>query len=112
MALTFNGGIFDVNKNLALTEHMMQDNMIVISEASFRAVNEDQRKALVQAARDMEDSLRPKVIADDDRILALVKAKNIAINDVDKDAFRKTLEGMETEFAHVKKWVDRIKTIA
>jgi len=112
MALTFNGGIFDVNKNLALTEHMMQDNMIVISEASFRAVNEEQRKALVQAARDMEDALRPKVIADDDRILALVKAKNIAINEVDKDAFRKTLEGMETEFAHVKKWVDRIKTIA
>jgi TRAP-type C4-dicarboxylate transport system substrate-binding protein len=112
MALTYNGGIFDVNKNFALTEHMMQDNMIVISEASFRAVSEDQRKALVQAARDMEDTLRPKVIADDERILGLVKAKNIAINDVDKDAFRKTLEGMETEFAHVKKWVDRIKTIA
>lgn len=112
MALTYNGGIFDVNKNFALTEHMMQDNVIVMAEAVFRKVNEEQRKALVQASRDMEDELRPKVIADDNRILDLVKAKNIAINEVDKDAFRATLAGMESEFAHVKKWVERIKTIA
>jgi TRAP-type C4-dicarboxylate transport system substrate-binding protein len=111
MALTYNGGIFDVNKNFALTEHMMQDNMIVISEANYRKVSDDQRKALIQASRDMEDALRPKVIADDNRILELVKAKNIAINEVDKDAFRKAIEGMDNEFTHVKKWVDRIKTI-
>lgn len=112
MALTYNGGIFDVNKNLALTEHMMQDNVILMSEALFQKVTPEQRKALVQASRNMEDDLRPKVIADDKRILDLVKAKNIAINDVDKDAFRASLKGMDTEFAHVKKWVDRIATIA
>lgn len=112
MALTYNGGIFDVNKNFALTEHMMQDNMIVIAEATYRRVSEDHRKALIQASRDMEDALRPKVIADDNRILELVKAKNIAINEVDKDAFRKAIDGMEAEFTHVKKWVERIKTIA
>jgi TRAP-type transport system periplasmic protein len=112
MALTFNGGIFDVNKNFALTEHMMQDNMIVVAEALFRRVTDDQRKAMVQASRDMEDTLRPKVIADDVRILDLVKAKNIAINEVDKDAFRKAVDGMDAEFPHVKKWVDRIKAIA
>jgi TRAP-type transport system periplasmic protein len=112
MALTYNGGIFDVNKNFALTEHMMQDNMIVMAEAAFRRVTDDQRKAITQASRDMEDALRPKVIADDNRILGLVKAKNIAINEVDKEAFRKSLDGMDAEFAVVKKWVDRIKTIA
>ena len=112
MALTYNGGIFDVNKNLALTEHMMQDNVIIMSEALFQKVTPEQRKAIVQASRNMEDDLRPKVIADDKRILELVKAKNIAINEVDKDAFRATLKGMDTEFAHVKKWVDRIATIA
>ena len=112
MALTYNGGIFDVNKNLALTEHLMQDNVIIMSEALFQKVTPEQRKAIVQASRNMEDDLRPKVIADDKRILELVKAKNIAINEVDKDSFRATLKGMDTEFAHVKKWVDRIAAIA
>jgi TRAP-type transport system periplasmic protein len=112
MALTFNAGIFDVNKNFALTEHMMQDNMIVVAEALFRRVTDDQRKAMVQASRDMEDALRPKVIADDKRILDLVKAKNIAINEVDKEAFRAAVKGLDAEFPHVKKWVERIAQIA
>jgi tripartite ATP-independent transporter DctP family solute receptor len=112
LALTYNGGIFDVNKNFALTEHMMQDNMIVISDAAFGKLTEDQRKALTQASRDMEDDLRKKVIDDDKRILDLTKAKGIAINEVDKDAFRKAIDGMDAEFPLVKKWVDKIKTIA
>ncbi|MCA0404654.1 MAG: TRAP transporter substrate-binding protein [Proteobacteria bacterium] len=112
MALTYNGGIFDVNNHFALTEHMMQDNQVVTSEAFFRKINDEQRKAVLQAARDMEDAMRAKVIADDKEILAKVQAKGVKINEVDKDAFRKTLEGMETEFPHVKKWVERIKTIA
>ena len=56
MALTYNGGIFDVNKNLALTEHMMQDNVIIMSEALFQKVTPEQRKAIVQASRNMEDN--------------------------------------------------------
>jgi TRAP-type transport system periplasmic protein len=112
MALTYNSGIFDVNTNLALTEHMMQDNMLVIAEAQFTKLSEDLRKAVVQAARDTEDDLRKKVIDDDKRILELVKAKKIAINEVDKEAFRAAVKGLDGEFPHVKKWVDRIATIA
>ncbi|OYU48047.1 MAG: hypothetical protein CFE31_13695 [Rhizobiales bacterium PAR1] len=112
MALTYNSGIFDVNTNLALTEHMMQDNMLVIAEAQFTKLSEDLRKAVVQAARDTEDDLRKKVIDDDKRILELVKAKKIAINEVDKDAFRAAVKGLDGDFPHVKKWVERIATIA
>jgi TRAP-type transport system periplasmic protein len=112
LALTYNGGIFDVNTNFALTEHMMQDNQIVVAEAVFAKLTDDQRKALVQASRDMEDALRPKVIADDQRILGLAKEKKVAINEVDKDAFRKAIDGMDAEFPLVKKWVEKIKTIA
>mgnify|MGYP001765674039 CR=1 FL=1 len=112
LALTYNGGIFDVNKNFALTEHMMQDNMIVVPEAAFQKLSEDNRKALVQASRDMEDALRKKVIEDDARILGLTKAKGIAINEVDKDAFRAAIKGMDAEFPLVKPWVEKIATIA
>lgn len=112
LALTYNAGIFDVNKNFALTEHMMQDNMIVMAESVVSKLSPEHRKAVDQASRDMEDSLRPKVIADDKRILELVKAKNIAINEVDKDAFRKALEGFDADFPQVKKWVDKVKAIA
>jgi len=112
LALTYNGGIFDVNKNFALTEHMMQDNMIVVAEAVYGKLSDDLKKAVNQASRDMEDALRKKVIEDDARILGLTKAKGIAINEVDKEAFRAAIKGMDAEFPLVKKWVDRIATIA
>lgn len=111
-ALSFNSGIFDVNKNLALTEHMMQDNMIVLSENVFSKLSEENRKAVVQAGRDMEDELRKKVVEDDKATFEKIKAKGIAINEVDKDAFRAAIKGMDAEFPHVKKWVDRIATIS
>ena len=101
-----------MNTNFALTEHMMQDNMIVLPEVAFQRLTEDQRKAVVQAGRDMEDDLRKKVIDDDKRILGLVQGKKIAINEVDKDAFRAAVKGLDAEFPHVKKWVDRIGQIA
>ncbi|MGL4495062.1 MAG: TRAP transporter substrate-binding protein [Beijerinckiaceae bacterium] len=112
LALTYNGGIFDVNKNFALTEHMMQDNMIVLADGVYAKLSDAHKKAVNQASRDMEDELRKKVIDDDKRILDLTKAKGIAINEVDKEAFRKAIDGMDAEFPLVKKWVDRIKTIA
>lgn len=111
-ALTFNSGFFDVNHNLALTEHMMQDNMIVLPESAFQGVSADLRKALVQAARDMEDTIRPKVIAEDAGIMEKVKAKKVAVNEVDKAAFKATLKGMDDEFAYVKPWVERISAIS
>lgn len=112
MALTFNSGIYDVSKNLALTEHMMQDNVLIVADAAFQRLSEPLRQALVKAGRDMEDDLRPRVVADDNRILEEVKKKNITINEVDKAAFRAALQGMDAEFPHVKKWVDRIGQIA
>ena len=112
LALTYNAGIFDVNTNFALTEHMMQDNMIVMAEQVVSKLSPEHRKAVDQASRDMEDALRPKVIADDKRILELVKAKKIAINEVDKGAFLKALEGMDAEFPQVKKWLEKIRSIS
>jgi TRAP-type transport system periplasmic protein len=111
-ALSFNSGIFDVNRNLALTEHMMQDNMIVVAEQVFQRLTPELRAHVVQASRDMEDAIRARVIADDKSTFEKIRAKGIAINEVDKDAFRAAIRGMDAEFPHVKKWVDRIAQIA
>ncbi len=35
MGLSFNSGIFDANTHLSLTEHMMQDNCILMGESSL-----------------------------------------------------------------------------
>ncbi len=112
IALTFNAGIFDVNTHLALTEHMMQDNCLVMAEAVYQRLSPELRKHVDQASRDMEADLRPKVEADDRRILEEVKKKKVAINEVDKEAFRKSVAKLVDEFPAGKRWVERIATVS
>lgn len=112
MGLTFNSGIFDANTHLALTEHMMQDNCILMSDQAYQKLTPELRKALDQAARDMEADLRPKVIADDARILEQIKAKKVVITEVDKPAFAATVKNLVAEFPAGKKWAERIGQIA
>jgi tripartite ATP-independent transporter DctP family solute receptor len=111
IALTFNSGIFDVNTNLSLTEHMMQDNCILMADATYQKLPDDLKKAVDQAARDTEADLRPRVIADDKAILEKVKGKNIAITEVDKAAFSATVKDLVKEFPAGQKWVERIRQI-
>jgi TRAP-type transport system periplasmic protein len=80
IALTFNAGIFDVNTHLNLTEHMMQDNCIIMADAVYQKLSPELRGHVDKAARDMEADLRPKVEADDKRIIEEVKKKGIVIS--------------------------------
>src|SRR3712207_1250452 len=73
IALTWNSGIFDANTHLSLTEHMMQDNCVLMAEAVYQKLPADQKAAVDQAARDTEAEMRPKVVADDKDILEKVK---------------------------------------
>jgi tripartite ATP-independent transporter DctP family solute receptor len=111
-ALTYNSGIFDVNTHLSLTEHMMQDNCLLMADGLYQKLSPDLQKAIDQASRDAEADMRPKVIADDKTILDKVKAKNIVISEVDKPAFTATVKDLVNEFPAGKKWVERIRTIS
>lgn len=112
IALTYNAGIFDANSHLSLTEHMMQDNCLVMAEAAYQRLSPELKKAVDQASRDMEAELRPKVEADDRRILELVKAKKIVITEVDKAAFAATVKDIAKEFPAGQRWVERIRQVA
>ncbi len=111
MALTYHSGFFEVNTHLNQTEHMMQDNTIVVGENVYQSLPDDLKEVLHQAARDTEQHFRPIVAQEDEEILQEILDMGIVVSEVDKDAFRATLVGLEEEFPHVKKWLERIRQI-
>lgn len=112
IALTFNSGIFDANSHLSLTEHMMQDNCLILAEVQYQRLSPDLKNAIDQAAHDTESEMRPKVVADDQVILDKVIAKKIVITEVDKAAFAASVRTLVDEFPAGKKWVERFAQIA
>ena len=111
VALTFNSGIFDVNTHMSITEHMIQDNCILIADAVYQKLTEEQKKAVEQAARDLEADSRPKVLADDKVIMEKVKEKKIVISEVDKAAFTAAVKDITKEFPAGQKWADRARAV-
>ena len=112
IALTYNAGIFDVNTHLSLTEHMMQDNCLVMADSVYQRLSPELKSSVDQASRDVEAELRPKVEADDKRVLEEIKKKNIVISEVDKEAFRKSVAKLVEEFPAGKPWVERITKVS
>ncbi len=112
IALTYNSGIFDANTHLSLTEHMMQDNCILMADAQYQRLSADQKKMVDQASRDVEAEMRPKVEEDDRRIIELVKQKKIVISEVDKAAFAASVKDLVKEFPAGQRWVERIRQVA
>ena len=111
LALTYNAGIYDVNTHCSLTEHMMQDNCVVLAEAVYQKLTPELRAAVDQAGRDMEAEMRPRVAADDERILGLVRAKKVVVTEVDKASFRSAVSKIDTEFPAGEMWVKRIRAV-
>ncbi|SDB74491.1 TRAP transporter substrate-binding protein [Belnapia rosea] len=112
VGLTFNSGIFDANTHLSLTEHMMQDNCILVGEQAYQRLTPELRKALDQAGRDMEAEIRPRVMADDRITLDKVREKRIVISEVDKGAFAATVRSLANEFPAGKRWAERFSQVA
>lgn len=111
IALTWNSGIFDANTHLSLTEHMMQDNCLLMAEAVYQKLTPELRQAVDQAARDSEAELRPKVVADDKEIQDKIRAKKIVVSEVDKGAFAASVKKLVDEFPAGRKWVERFAQV-
>ncbi|MEW9617235.1 TRAP transporter substrate-binding protein [Shinella sp. S4-D37] len=112
LATSFQNGLFAANKKLALSEHMFADNVVVIGNSVYSSLDDAQRATLHRAAREMEDEFRPKVQAGEADLIEKVKAEEVEVNEVDKQAFAATVTDLHLEFPHVTEWVKRIHSIA
>jgi len=112
LVTSFSNGMFDANRNLNLTEHMFADNVIVLTDATFKKLTPAHLKAVREAGRNMEERFRPQVVATDKEVLEKIRAKGIAINDVDKAAFAATVANLPDEFPEVKPLLQRIRAVA
>jgi len=90
----FASKFFEVQKFMSMTRHQYSTLPLLISEATWqRKLNDEQRKAVLQAAKEAAPYFRRKVVSQEDgQKEAMVKA-GLAINDVaDFAPFRKAVE--------------------
>jgi TRAP-type transport system periplasmic protein len=81
--------LYEVQKNLALTNHQFQITPFLMSKRSWDRLPDADRKALQEAAAEATTLQRKLSQESDDKLLADLKAKGVQVTTVDKAAFAK-----------------------
>lgn len=92
LSIIYTSSFFEVQKFLSLSGHVWGAASLIISKPVWNRISVDDRKVVVAAATKWRDVQRKMVQDSDSEMIANLKAKGMAVNDVDKAAFAKAVE--------------------
>ena len=81
--------LYEVQKNLALTNHQFQMTPFLISKRTWDRISDADKKVLQEAAAEATTLQRKLSQEADDKLLADLKSKGVQVSTVDKAAFAK-----------------------
>jgi len=103
--------LYEVQKNLAMTNHQFQMTPFLISKRTWEKLSADDRKAIQDAANEATTLQRKLSAEADAKLLADLKAQGVQVTTVDRGAFAKATDKVTEKWtagpigAYVKKVV-------
>ena len=87
LALIHSANFNEVQSHVNLTEHVRSWIYLTISELTWNKLSEEDREAVMEAARRAQDYERELFLADEERLATVLQEKGMTFVEVDKDAF-------------------------
>ncbi|MCT8997541.1 TRAP transporter substrate-binding protein [Chelativorans intermedius] len=87
LALIHSANFNEVQSHVNLTEHVRSWIYLTISELTWNKLSEEDREAVMEAARRAQDYERALFLADEERLATVLQEKGMTFVEVDKDAF-------------------------
>jgi len=84
--------LYEVQKYLSLSGHIWNASLMVVSPSRWNKLSAEDRKIIEANALKYRLVARELIREQDDKLLTELKAKGIAVNEVDKAAFKKAVE--------------------
>lgn len=91
--------IFEVADYLSLTSHILLDGSYVINQAFLDGLNDDQREAVLRAAKEAGDAQRAGWPEVNEGWLAKLREVGMTVNEVDTAPFQEALGPLQDSFA-------------
>src|SRR3546814_10170601 len=86
----------DLQKHLALTGHIYNSAYIVISEAFYQSLSDEQRTAIEEAAKEAGDCQFDYIAQRDEELLGLLEEAGMEVTRPDPAAFREATDRKST----------------
>ena len=92
LSIIYTSSFFEVQKFVSLSGHVWGAASLILSKPVWNRISADDRKIVTAAAAKWRDTQRKMVQDSEAETVANLKAKGMAVNEVDKAAFAKAVE--------------------
>lgn len=99
---------YEVTKQIALTQHLVDLNYIAFSKAIWDDLSEDQQKAVEKAAVDAAESARQAQLKKEEELVAFLKEQGLELYEPDLTAFREHVQQAYLESDLAASWPDGV----
>ena len=92
LSIIYTSSFFEVQKYVSLSGHVWGAASLIISKPIWNRISAEDRKVVQAAAAKWRDAQRKMVQDSESETIANLKAKGMAVNEVDKAAFEKAVQ--------------------
>jgi TRAP-type C4-dicarboxylate transport system substrate-binding protein len=96
--LIVSNSLFEVQKYVALTNHVRGFRFLMMNDATFNMMSKDQQKIFVETWKEVEKEIEVEYIASDQKFLDLLKSKGMTIVQPDTNAYREATKNVWKEY--------------
>jgi tripartite ATP-independent transporter DctP family solute receptor len=98
LELIVSNSLFEVQKYVALTNHVRGFRFLMMNDATFNMMSKDQQKIFVETWKEVEKEIEVEYIASDQKFLDLLKSKGMTIVQPDTNAYREATKNVWKEY--------------
>jgi tripartite ATP-independent transporter DctP family solute receptor len=92
LSIIYTSSFFEVQKYVSLSGHVWGAASLIVSKPIWNRISADDRKVVLAAAAKWRDAQRKMVQDSESETIANLKAKGMAVNEVDKAAFEQAVQ--------------------
>ena len=106
-----NVNLFEVQKNVAETQHTIGAMTLIYSDAYFKKLPEETRQILQEEGERVMKEATDRMIVEEENMKQFLIGKGMAFNTVDREAFATKIQAMDAEFPELQVWLDKIRAV-
>ncbi|MCO4790359.1 sialic acid-binding protein, partial [Vibrio cholerae] len=89
---------YEVQKNLAMTHHIVNDQMVIISESTWQKLSDTDKEIIQKAVQKVGEAHTQTVKTQEAELVSFFKSEGINVTYPDLEPFREAMQPLYKEF--------------
>jgi len=106
-----NVNLFEVQKNVAETQHTIGAMTLIYSNSYFQRLPEATQQILLEEGNRVMQEATQNMIEEEANMKTFLEEKGMVFNTVDREAFATKVQAMDSEFPELQTWLDKIRAV-